>query len=87
MRDQRNVKGLSKFFEAKCNSCESLSGVKMCPIFEKKGPFGFYYGAIRVLFSNSTIKVLQKSLFRAKFGGKIVRNSHLGNAFPGEVKS
>ena len=57
------------------------------PIFEKKGPFGFYLRALQGQFSNSTKYVLQKSLFRVKFGGKITQKTRLGCVFPGEGKS
>ena len=50
-------------------------------IFEQKGPFGFYQEAFRGHFSNSTKHVLQKSLFRDKFWGKIAQNSRLGVFF------
>ena len=49
MDDQRNAKkGL--FFEAERDLRESRLGGQNVPIYEKKGPFGFYYGAFRVIF-------------------------------------
>ena len=55
MRDRRNAKK-GCFFEARI----PFRGQNV-PIFEKKGPFRFYYGAFRVIFQTPTKMSLQKA--------------------------
>ena len=66
MRDLKNMKK-ELFFEAKRDSRESLLGVKISLICEKKGLFGFYQRAFKGHFSNATKHVLQKACLGGVF--------------------
>ena len=53
----------------------------------KNGPLNSIKRCLEVIFQTPPNMSSKKSLFRGKFGGKIVRNSCLGRVFPGEEKS
>ena len=80
MCDQRNAKkGL--FLEAKRDWGKSPLRCQNVPIFEKKGPFGFYNGCLRVIFHTPPDMPSKKACLEVNWG-KIMQNSRLWGIFP-----
>ena len=61
-------------------------GVKICLFWRKRVLFDSVKGHLGVIFQTPPNMSSKKSLFRGKFGSKIVRNLRLGCVFPGEGK-